>query len=408
MNTWILSPLLTCPPAGYSTATKKSLSYTPDLTSGAAHSAGAGGCYEYGYSDNNSNNSLKSAQTAHLIAPGTAAQLSELRPLSEHFYEQPMRVLASNTTPPSSEAAPAPSPGPLPASLGVPRCADQQQVTWTRVGEAGAKVTIPRSAVSLTVPQGAIEPGRAEEVWVAVVAGGAGPQPRPRLEQGEVLLTPVVVVGPPHLTAHLKKPVVVSIPHIGGAGVREVRVLQCEQLDPAPSPAPGPPSPPAPASWRCVAVSGQEDALSSTSVYVDSSMAQLVTERLAAFALVANVSDLSCLARSSLASSGCSSLASAAASETAFRIPVSVKASLAQLLDPPAPNNNDWRLLAERLGVTRYTSFFSAQPSPTEAILNLWEARHRESTAVAGLVNTLRGMARHDAAQVLDMDTSWP
>ena len=319
-----------------------------------------------------------------------------------------MRVLASNTTPPSSEAAPAPSPGPVPASLGVPRCADQQQVTWTRVGEAGAKVTIPRSAVSLTVPQGAIEPGRAEEVWVAVV-GGQHPQLRPRLEPGEVLLTPVVVVGPPHLTAHLKKPVVVSIPHIGGAGVREVRVLQCEQLDPASSPAPAPPSPPAPASWRCVAVSGQEDALSSTSVYVDSSMAQLVTERLAAFALVANVSDLSCLARSSLAtSSGCSSLASAAASETAFRIPVSVKASLAQLLDPPSSNNNDWRLLAERLGVTRYTSFFSTQPSPTEAILNLWEARHRESTAVAGLVNTLRGMARHDAAQVLDMDTSWP
>jgi hypothetical protein len=27
---------------------------------------------------------------------------------------------------------------------------------------------------------------------------------------------------------------------------------------------------------------------------------------------------------------------------------------------------------------------------------------------VAGLVNTLRGMGRHDAAQVLDMDTSWP
>ena len=53
-------------------------------------------------------------------------------------------------------------------------------------------------------------------------------------------------------------------------------------------------------------------------------------------------------------------------------------------------------------------AYTSTQPSPTEAILNLWEARNRESTAVAGLVNTLRGMARHDAAQVLDMDTSWP
>jgi len=85
-----------------------------------------------------------------------------------------------------------------------------------------------------------------------------------------------------------------------------------------------------------------------------------------------------------------------------------VKQSLSQLLDPPNSNNNDWRLLAERLGVNRYITFFGTQPSPTEAILNLWEARNRESTAVAGLVNTLRGMGRHDAAQVLDMDTSWP
>ena len=333
-----------------------------------------------------------------------SAQFSELRPLSEHFYEQPMRVFQPQQTSPAaslgrasdgSNGGQTSDPGPVPASLGLPRCADQQQVTWTRVGEAGAKITIPRSSVSLTVPQGAIEPGRTEEVWVCVVAGS---QLRPSLEAGEVLLTPVVIVGPQHLTAHLKKPVVVSIPHIGGAGLREVRVLQCDRLDTAPA-----------SSWRCVAVSGQEDALSSTSVYVDSSMCQLVTERLAAFALVANMTDLSCFGRTSLvtSSSGCSSMTSTPL-EAPFRIPVSVKNSLASLLDPPNSHNNDWRLLAERLGVNRYITFFATQPSPTEAILNLWEARNRESTAVAGLVNTLRGMGRHDAAQVLDMDTSWP
>ena len=333
-----------------------------------------------------------------------SAQFSELRPLSEHFYEQPMRVFQPQQTSPAASLGRASDGsaggqtsepgGPVPASLGLPRCADQQQVTWTRVGEAGAKMTIPRSSVSLTVPQGAIEPGRAEEVWVCVVAGS---QLRPSLEAGEVLLTPVVIVGPQHLTAHLKKPVVVSIPHIGGAGLREVRVLQCDRLDSAPTAS----------SWRCVAVSGQEDALSSTSVYVDSSMCQLVTERLAAFALVAQSSDI-LMARGQSAggsSSGCSSLNTDA---PAFRIPLHVKQSLSRLLDPPSATSNDWRQLAERLGVNRYVNFFATQPSPTEAILNLWEARNRESTAVAGLVNTLRGMNRHDAAQVLDLDSSWP
>ena len=276
-------------------------------------------------------------------------------------------------------------PGPVPVSLGLPRCADQQQATWTRVGETGSKMTIPRSAVSLTVPQGAIEPGRTEEVWVCVVAGS---QLRPTLESGEVLITPVVIVGPQHLTAHLKKPVVVSIPHIGGPGLKNVRVLQCDRIPEVTG---------QPCQWRSVAVSGQ-----------DSSMCQLVTERLAAFALVANMSDLSCFARTSVtSSSGCSSLVSSPA-DPPFRIPLAVKQSLSQLLDPPNSTNSDWRMLAERLGVNRYITFFGTQPSPTEAILNLWEARNRESTAVAGLVNTLRGMGRHDAAQVLDMDTSWP
>ena len=389
--------------SGYSTAGKKTLSYTPDLTSGPAHSASTGLCYEYNtYSDNNSNNSLKSAKTAGFLQPITMnAQLSELRPLSEHFYEQPMRVLQPSSSPAASLGRASQSSGekvmgPAPASLGLPRCADQQQVTWTRVGEAGAKITIPRSSVSLTVPAGALEAGRTEDVWVCVVAGH---QLRPNLESHEVLITPVVIVGPFHLTAHLKKPVVVSIPHIGGPGLSQVRVQQGDRLD-------------SPSQWRCVAVSGQEDASSSTSLYVDSSMCQLVTERLAAFALVSNMSELSCFARTSLvtSSSGCSSVGSGPADGSAppFRIPLAVKQSLALMLDPPTAANNDWRLLADRLGVNRYINFFGTQPSPTEAILNLWEARNRESTAVAGLVNTLRGMGRHDAAQVLDKDTSWP
>merc|ERR1719458_930790 len=115
------------------------------------------------------------------------------------------------------------------------------------------------------------------------------------------------------------------------------------------------------------------------------------------------MTDLSCFGRTSLvtSSSGCSSMTSTPL-EAPFRIPVSVKNSLAALLDHPNSHNNDWRLLAERLGVNRYITFFATQPSPTEAILNLWEARNRELLALSNLMNTLRGMGRFDAAVVLE------
>merc|ERR1712008_425331 len=63
----------------------------------------------------------------------------------------------------------------------------------------------------------------------------------------------------------------------------------------------------------------------------------------------------------------------------------------------------DWRLLAERLNVHRYVTFFETRPSPTEAILHLWEARNREIIAVSYLTNILRGMGRFDAAAVIEL-----
>ena len=85
-----------------------------------------------------------------------------------------------------------------------------------------------------------------------------------------------------------------------------------------------------------------------------------------------------------------------------FRLSANMLASLAKLLDPPTPEGHDWRLLAERLNVHRYVTFFATRPSPTEAILHLWEARNRELLALSNLINILRGMGRFDAAAVLE------
>ncbi|ESO83471.1 hypothetical protein LOTGIDRAFT_133401 [Lottia gigantea] len=90
------------------------------------------------------------------------------------------------------------------------------------------------------------------------------------------------------------------------------------------------------------------------------------------------------------------------------RLPPHIRHQLCLLLDPPNARGNDWRMLAQALTVDRYIIFFATKPSPTENILDLWEARHREETAVTDLMNILRVMGRMDAASVLEKDMgSW-
>lgn len=85
-----------------------------------------------------------------------------------------------------------------------------------------------------------------------------------------------------------------------------------------------------------------------------------------------------------------------------FRLTQPILQALSGLLDPPNQQGNDWRLLAERLNVHRYVTYFATRSSPTEAILQLWEARNREVLAVSNLINVLRGMGRFDAANLLE------
>lgn len=60
------------------------------------------------------------------------------------------------------------------------------------------------------------------------------------------------------------------------------------------------------------------------------------------------------------------------------------------------------------MGITlqffRYVQYFATKSSPTEHILNLWEARHREESAVTDLMNIFRVMGRMDAAAVMEKD----
>ncbi|XP_060560218.1 netrin receptor UNC5B-a-like isoform X3 [Ruditapes philippinarum] len=107
-------------------------------------------------------------------------------------------------------------------------------------------------------------------------------------------------------------------------------------------------------------------------------------------------------------SSGVSSVINVDTSTAASRLPSHIRNQLCVLLDTPCARGNDWRMLAQALTVDRYINYFATKTSPTEHILDLWEAIHREDTAVTDLMNILRVMGRLDAAAVLEKDIgSW-
>lgn len=85
-----------------------------------------------------------------------------------------------------------------------------------------------------------------------------------------------------------------------------------------------------------------------------------------------------------------------------FRLNRQAKKQLCNCLDPPTPRGNDWRMLAHALSVDRYINFYATKPSPTECILDLWEARNRQSNAMTELVMIFKNMERFDAVKILE------
>ncbi|XP_065342222.1 netrin receptor UNC5C isoform X2 [Cloeon dipterum] len=103
-------------------------------------------------------------------------------------------------------------------------------------------------------------------------------------------------------------------------------------------------------------------------------------------------------------SSGCSSLVTLEPTGPVFKFPRGLRKQLSQCLDPPNTRGNDWRMLAQKLGVDRYIAYFATKSSPTEHILDLWEARHRDTSASAEFLNILRAMGRMDAAGAVERE----
>jgi netrin receptor unc-5 len=107
---------------------------------------------------------------------------------------------------------------------------DPDSFTFATVTSDGHTVALPEHGVSLTIPEGAVDPGFAEEVFLAVMPDGG--RDRPRLSDNQTLLSPVVLAGPPRLL--FKKPVVISFGHCANlkssSNDWELGVYHCDSL----------------------------------------------------------------------------------------------------------------------------------------------------------------------------------
>jgi len=499
---------------GQGIGNKKVLAYGPDLAQGTEL---ASVCYEYSYPDSNSNTSY-----------------GKRRDEEEHHYEQPMVRLPSRS-PVDSLAKPLLSSSSSSSTGGniSPRsagtldtqlCPSSPFSRYAIVSPSGARISLPDSAISLTVPEAALL--SPHELCLSSIHDTKA---FPSLLSGQTLLSPVVCISSSSSKLLLSKPVVLSLPHC--ASLRQGGWTVSVSWRP-----PG-------ESWRSLVTLGQERVDTPLYAQLDLATAHLVTENLGTFCLLGSptpgapsplkslriaafaqelpqgadltvrlycVQDCeaaqtylewterqfggrlldrpaSCLLQHSSSGAAlqlrldrlgegwavqagadlqqvpfshlwtnnnpalhCSftlrhaaphlrtlSLAvsitqegnphrtplkvhTSLATERAairpssstcsnegvspWRLPAQTKETLARMLDAPVSIGNDWRMLAERLNVHRYIGYFATRPSPTEALLVLWEARNREAAATQGLLGILRGMGRFDAAHLLEHD----
>ena len=388
------------------------LGYAPDLTSGVHNE------YTYTYSDKNSNCSSQKAPgiNGH-STPIPMVAFSDFRPMSEHFYEQPHALhhqknnvetssngmmerspffvpvsTATEQTPffqeqkssaTSSNGQPSPtttfsSVSRMTAVSGTPgtfsKNVSYQNMNWATVTETGTRITVPQSTVTLTIPQGAVPAGRTHDIYVAVLNqeksglcldSTAGNPVTPMVQWG-------IGNNPRGFRPQLHKPVVLSMPHHTSVQKEATKVFHCSDVEVDN------------AEWSVLN--------NSDNLQVDPNFVHLVTEKTGSFILVQDtiMGHLNTYAnvQSTIMSN-------------------STKQALCRCLDVPTCQGNDWRKLAEVVGANHYSAHFANQPSPSEAILNLWEARNNfkdNKSALTALAQLLRDINRPDAIVILERE----
>ncbi|XP_063718147.1 netrin receptor UNC5C-like isoform X2 [Symsagittifera roscoffensis] len=87
-----------------------------------------------------------------------------------------------------------------------------------------------------------------------------------------------------------------------------------------------------------------------------------------------------------------------------FRLSSHVRVRICQVMDSPSYSQHDWVFLAKKLNFDRYINYFASKNSPTSHILDLWEARNRQDSAVRELICAIKSMNKHDLAHFVEAE----
>ena len=80
--------------------------------------------------------------------------------------------------------------------------------TFSEVSHCGKTMGMPELGVHMVIPEGALDKGYTEEIFLAVMTDD---RDRPRLSDTQTLLSPVILAGPPRVS--FRKPIVISFGH---------------------------------------------------------------------------------------------------------------------------------------------------------------------------------------------------
>ncbi|XP_075245645.1 netrin receptor UNC5C-like isoform X3 [Convolutriloba macropyga] len=87
-----------------------------------------------------------------------------------------------------------------------------------------------------------------------------------------------------------------------------------------------------------------------------------------------------------------------------FRLSPHLRHSICVTMDCPSYSTHEWVLFAKKLNFDRYINYFASKSSPTSHILDLWEARNRQDSAVRELICAIKAMAKHELAHLVESE----
>jgi hypothetical protein len=250
---------------------------------------------------------------------------------------------------------------------------------------------VPKSTVTLTIPQGAVNSGRTQDIYVAVIT-----DKKPRLVNSDSetnnLITPVVQWGfcSPSQRWKLNKPVVLSIPHSNYPKLSSnIKIYHCPDIDLDNS------------EWQHL-----NNNVDQNNIQIDPSHCHVVTDKLGSFVMI-SPSQQPGYSNGQLSGFQQNGQPGFQPGSSGSCMSVSTKQALCRCLDVPTCQGNDWRKLAEVIGVNHYSAHFANQSSPSEAILNLWESQNNikdNHTALLELAQLLKDINRLDALVILERE----